>query len=350
MFVHCLRFVWLTVWLGSAIAADRVPVGTYLYANPAQADAATGALTVHFSERGPQLVVAWGRHHRKDRETRDATTEAEREWFKPFKATLAADGKSARFPHLPPDFYDLIVLDAAAMQLWEGLAMQSGADAALATAGVMDTVRATLDRPAGRIAGWDAFFDHKQFDRLETAGTLTAVLVQQLRQGQALAESGDVISGCIHSVDVVWLRRAQGAEAEWQVLQRQQLYRDELPARTFFRHQFCPNCAASASAPVRVTSPCPPCRGKQERCKDSRVGTKLGTPFLRKGGSQTLRQTCLCLVTRRALPPQARLEPLPPGRIWPNVSRGLGMDGDWALRVRFCCRPEITLLELAPPP
>lgn len=36
--------------------------------------------------------------------------------------------------------------------------------------------------------------------------------------------------------------------------------------------------------------------------------------------------------------------------IWLNVSRGLGMDGDWAPRVRFCSRPEITLLELAPPP
>lgn len=240
MFFSCFFLVLLPALLWPAVAADRVPVGTYLYANPAQADAATGALTVHFSASGPGLVVAWGRHHRKDRETRDATTEAEREWFKPFRAQLAADGKSARFPHLPPDFYDLMVLDATTMQLWEGLAMQSGANSALATAGVMDTVRATLDRPAGRIAGWDAFFDHKQFDRLETDGELTAVLLQQLRQGQAFAESGDVIPGCIHSVDVVWLRRAQGAEAEWQVLQRQQLYRDELPARTFFRHHFVP--------------------------------------------------------------------------------------------------------------
>ena len=36
--------------------------------------------------------------------------------------------------------------------------------------------------------------------------------------------------------------------------------------------------------------------------------------------------------------------------IWLNVNRGLGMDGDWAPRVRFGSRPEITLLELAPPP
>ena len=240
MLFRCLFFVLLPALLWPATAANRVPVGTYLYANPAQADSATGALTVHFTASGQRLVVAWGRHHRKDRESRDATTETEREWFKPFKALVAADGKSARFPHLPPDFYDLVVLDAAAMQLWEGLAMQSGADSALATDQVMATVRATLDRPAGRIAGWDAFFDHKQFDRLETDGELTAVLVQQLRQGQAFAESGDVISGCIHSLDVVWLRRTRGAEAEWQVLQRQQLYRDELPARTFFRHHFVP--------------------------------------------------------------------------------------------------------------
>ena len=36
--------------------------------------------------------------------------------------------------------------------------------------------------------------------------------------------------------------------------------------------------------------------------------------------------------------------------VWLDVNRGLGMAGDWAPRVRFCSRPEITLLELAPPP
>ncbi|MFA5204980.1 MAG: hypothetical protein WC708_11320 [Lentisphaeria bacterium] len=225
----------------SGRAADRVPVGTWLYANPAVAESAGGGLTVRFADAGPgRLVVAWGRRHRKDRETRDGTTEAQRESFKPFKAELADGGRTARFPRLPADYYDLVVLDPAALRLWEGLALQNSAESAPASDAVLAAIRTALDRPAGKIAGWEAFFDRKAFVRAETADDLAAVLVQQMRLGQAFAESGAVLEGCIHSLDVVWLRRAEGAEAEWQVLQRQQLYRDELPARRFFEHRFVP--------------------------------------------------------------------------------------------------------------
>ena len=60
--------------------------------------------------------------------------------------------------------------------------------------------------------------------------------MQQMRLGTALAESGAVLKGCIHSIDVVWVERAIDATAGWQVINRQQLYRDEIPARTFFKH------------------------------------------------------------------------------------------------------------------
>jgi len=33
---------------------------------------------------------------------------------------------------------------------------------------------------------------------------------------------------------------------------------------------------------------------------------------------------------------------------WMYVSRGVGMEGGWAPRVRFCARPEVTLIEIAP--
>ena len=33
---------------------------------------------------------------------------------------------------------------------------------------------------------------------------------------------------------------------------------------------------------------------------------------------------------------------------WLYVNRGIGMDGKWAPRVRFCARPEITVIEVAP--
>ena len=49
MLFRCLFFVLLPALLWPATAANRVPVGTYLYANPAQADSATGALTALIS-------------------------------------------------------------------------------------------------------------------------------------------------------------------------------------------------------------------------------------------------------------------------------------------------------------
>jgi len=33
--------------------------------------------------------------------------------------------------------------------------------------------------------------------------------VQQLRKGTAYAESGDVLKGCIHSLDICWIERAK---------------------------------------------------------------------------------------------------------------------------------------------
>ena len=65
-----------------------------------------------------------------------------------------------------------------------------------------------------------------------------------MRLGTALAESGAVLKGCIHSIDVVWIERAKVEGAGWQVLARQQLYRDEIPARTFFTHHATPGLQA----------------------------------------------------------------------------------------------------------
>jgi hypothetical protein len=36
------------------------------------------------------------------------------------------------------------------------------------------------------------------------------------------------------------------------------------------------------------------------------------------------------------------------GNGWLYVNRGIGMEGGWIPRVRFLCRPEITLIEIAP--
>jgi predicted MPP superfamily phosphohydrolase len=36
------------------------------------------------------------------------------------------------------------------------------------------------------------------------------------------------------------------------------------------------------------------------------------------------------------------------GQTWLYVNRGIGMEGGWLPRVRFCARPELTLIDLTP--
>ncbi len=220
-------------------AGSVVPVGTYLYANPAQPEQFTGRLTVRFSTPGTKrLVVAYGRKFRKDRKSREGTLETEREQFKPWQGKLAADGLAAVFPNLPADYYDLVVVDAERMTVHEGIALHREPDPAKATEPFFEEIRKSLGLRTDRIGGWEGFFDTKEFIRFETDGERAGVFLQQMRLGTALAESGDVLKGCIHSVDVVWVERAKVEGAGWQVVARQQLYRDEIPARTLFKSAF----------------------------------------------------------------------------------------------------------------
>lgn len=233
-----------------AAGGSVVPVGTYLYARPGEAGQYTGQLTVRFASPGARrLVVAYGRKYRKDRASREGTTEAEREAFKPRLATLSADGATAVFFNLPPDYYDVVVVDPERMTVHEGLSLFRDADQGKATEALFAEIQASLGLRTDRIGGWEAFFDSKEFVRFETDGERAGVLVQQMRLGTALAESGEVLKGCIHSLDVVWVERARAEGAGWQVVARQQLYRDEIPARAFFKTAF-----VSALQGVRVAS------------------------------------------------------------------------------------------------
>lgn len=233
---------------GSALVAvllvgggSVVPVGTYLYANPAEPQQFSGRLTVHFSSPGKKrLVVAYGRKFRKDRKSRTGTTEADREQFKPWLGKLSADGSAAVFANLPADYYDLIVVDSERMTVHEGIALHREPDPAKATEDFFAEIRKSLGLRTDRIGGWEGFFDAKDFIRFETDGERAGVFLQQMRLGTALAESGATLKGCIHSVDVVWVERAKVEGAGWQVMTRQQLYRDEIPARTFFASAFVP--------------------------------------------------------------------------------------------------------------
>jgi hypothetical protein len=216
-----------------------VPVGTYLYAKPAQPEQYPGKLTVRFASPGAKrLVVAFGRKFRKDRKSREGTSEADREQFKPWLGKLSADGSQAHFEHLPADYYDLVVVDAERMTVHEGLALFREPDPAKATDAFFEEIKKSLGLRTDRIGGWEGFFDSKEFIRFETDGERAGVFLQQMRLGVALAESGEVLKGCIHSIDVVWVERAKVEGAGWQVIARQQLYRDEISERTFFKPAF----------------------------------------------------------------------------------------------------------------
>lgn len=226
------------------VVEKYVPVGEYLFSNPDKLPDAEGALLVSFSESlSPgSVVIAYGRKNRKDRKSREQTTEEERELLKPRLASLNAERNEARFSKLPPDFYDLIMIDPVRMILYEGIALHKiGSDETLpenTQKQFLEEIRRTLGLRDDRIGGWEGFFDHKQIERLEVKDEKAGVLMQQLRLGVALAESGDRLKGTIHSIDIVWVERAKVASAGWQLINRQQLYREELQAKSFFQHQF----------------------------------------------------------------------------------------------------------------
>ncbi len=227
--------------LGSAAwAQNSVPVGGYLYANPAPDPSITGGLVVRFATPGKRLVIAYGHKNRKDRLVRGGTSDSQRESWKPYKAATSDAGKTARFAELPPDFYDLIVIETDTMSIIEGVDLLMEDNKDLSGGPLFDEFQKSLSRTKDRIGGWEAFFDSKRFERFETDGVRGAAFIQQMRLGQALAESGAVLKGCIHSVDVAWAVKGVGDNPGWQVMNRQQLFREEMPSREFFKYQFRP--------------------------------------------------------------------------------------------------------------
>jgi len=230
----CVFFLFALWCIGQA---PSVPVGTYLYADLTKLPPSRGSLTVKLANASPrQFVIAWGHKNRKDRQERSGTTEDERQALKPRLATLSEDGGTAVFSQLPPDFYDLIIIDPQKMTIVEGLTLQQNAAPTPRHQAYLEEItQSLLGKRADKVAAWEGFFDNKQILRCEFDGEKAGVLLQQMRLGKALAESGAVLAGTIHSVDVVWLERAKNGQ--WQVLTRQQLYRGELPSREFFRYR-----------------------------------------------------------------------------------------------------------------
>ncbi len=236
-------FILFTVATVGLQTVEVRAAGRYLYANPQSIKEFPGALTLEFAAPAPgRCVIAYGRRHRKNVQSRDNTTEAERELFKPIQAQMQENGKIAKFAHLPPDYYDLMVVDDDEMTLVEGIALLPNAPAESMQNQhevLLAEIQECLFPDDDKFAGWEGFFDDKKISRLQTDGTEAVILLQQMRRKPALTGGGARIAGFIHSIDVCWLRRA-ARDRGWQVIARQQLYRKELPKDTWFRHEHQP--------------------------------------------------------------------------------------------------------------
>ena len=234
----------LLVALSDAFGGGSVvPVGEYLYVDESKLPDKPGALELSFTTpNGNRMVVAYGRKFRKDRTDRKGTTEDERQAFKPRLAKMSDNGRKASFAKLPPDYYDIIVIDDHSMTIHEGISLWSADDEPHLgdeqARPFLHEIRKSLGLRDDRIGGWEGFFDNKEIDRIEVAGENAGVFMQQLRKGTALAESGAVLKGCIHSIDVVWVTRSlDDGKSGWQVINRQQLYRNEIESKEFFAHR-----------------------------------------------------------------------------------------------------------------
>ncbi|MBO4344199.1 MAG: hypothetical protein J5833_00490 [Victivallales bacterium] len=241
--IHIIYILLAAMSIEAFAGGSVVPVGEYLYADESKLPDKPGALEITFTTANAnRMVIAYGRKFRKDRADRRGTDEDGRQAFKPRLAKLSDGGKKATFVKLPPDYYDIVVIDDRAMTIHEGISLWSadeephlGDDAAKP---FVDEIRKSLGLRDDRIGGWEGFFDTKNIERIEVADSNAGVFMQQLRKGVALAESGEQLKGCIHSIDVVWVTRSlDDGKSGWQVINRQQLYRNEIVSKEFFAHR-----------------------------------------------------------------------------------------------------------------
>lgn len=224
---------------------ENVRVSTELHADLNKVRDASGGLVVRFTtESTTRKVIAYAWSTRKLRKSRIGTDELDRENYKPRLAKMSENGRVATFEKLPPDFYDLCVVDFTKMTLHEGMTLHHLADAdnqpdeATRKKWEEEITKTICGSRADGIGAWEGFFDRKIIHRFQFADEQAGIMLQQMREATAVAESGTQLAGSVHSVDVVWVQRTIGEGHGWQVIQRQQLYRGEIEYREFFKHKF----------------------------------------------------------------------------------------------------------------
>lgn len=208
--------------------------GTYLYADEASLKNENASLKIRFQDSEKKTVIAWGRKYRKPVAPRAGAKTQNREIMKPVKAETPDDFKTAFFPHLAPDFYDIIVIYHEKMLIVEGITIIPGGTAP-ETPEPLKSIAESLAIDKGKLGGWEGFFNHKKFERCEYLSPRAGVLLQQMRIGKTHEGGGAILKGTIHSLDVVWVEKALANRLGWQVRNRQQLYRSELPSQNYFK-------------------------------------------------------------------------------------------------------------------
>jgi hypothetical protein len=141
-----------------------------------------------------------------------------------YRATIDSGG-IIQFSNLPVDKYDLIFFTDTA--IYEGCQLLKESDAA--------SVTANQDLITDEVTKIEGFFNHKTIHRLEIQGVSAMVLVQQWRDKKTLTQGGAVLSGSIHSLDLIWFEKPLKG---WQLTKRRQLYRKRLDKMDALSHVY----------------------------------------------------------------------------------------------------------------
>lgn len=180
---------------------------TYLYTETNPAD--TGGFELRLADDAPpaRRVIAIGRRSGN-----------------PYLGELAENGKLLRWKNLPVDVYDVLIVGK--QEIYEGLQLIKRPKA---TPPAEDQAAVLKE-----LNGVEGFFDQKRAERMEFESDPDAIaergescrLLAQMwvQEHVALAESGAVLAGTIHSIDLfVFEKPVKG----WQLVRRRQLYREE---------------------------------------------------------------------------------------------------------------------------
>lgn len=208
----------------ATILADEGPGRIYTQPTPADTARISGSVT------GARLTHAIA---------------VERDRVRVYQATLADDGATFRFDHLPVGRYDLVLVTRD-HRVFEGLEL--GAPPAL------DAVRAT--NLAAGVAKADTFFNRHQRHRAGATDERALVFVERIRDNPTVKHSGEALDAHLRRLEII---EFQPAADDWLMVATRHLLREQIPRSPnppFLAHHHLPalsNIRAAAKPRVLPT-------------------------------------------------------------------------------------------------